>query len=138
MERRRRQERGDGVRVSRRRFGKHRPRLCPALLAPLNASTQPGTRPKALKAALDLTVAPDGYHDDMLLCLGLNGQASTVDDALAAGPRLVQGTLALLEANADVMCPLLAPHWPELVTSGRLRRCLEQGDVASFGNGGET
>ncbi len=111
--------------------------LCPTLLAPLNASTHPGTRPAALKAALDLTVAPDGYRDDMLLCLGLGGQSSTEEDVLAAGTRLVMGTLAVLEANADVTCPLLPPHWPEWLTSGLLRRYLEQDNGASRGNGGE-
>ena len=111
--------------------------LCPTLLVPLNAPANPGTRPEALKAALDLAVAPVGYCDDMLLCLGLSGRASTVDDVLAAGTRLVMGTLTLLEANADMICPDLAPHWPELLTSGLLRRYLEQGNVAPLGNGGE-
>lgn len=111
--------------------------LCPSLLAPLNEPADPGTRPHALKAALDLAVVPPGYRDDMLLCLGLSGQASTEDEVLTAGTRLVMGTLALLEANADMICPDLAPHWPELLTSGLLRRYLEQGNVASLGNGGE-
>ena len=60
-----------------------------------------------------------------------------MDEVLAAGTRLVMGTLTLLEANADMICPDLAPHWPELLTSGRLRRYLEQGNVASLGHGGE-
>lgn len=111
--------------------------LCPTLLVPLNAQAQPATRPEALNAALHLAVAPDGYRDDMLLCLGLSGQGSTIDGALAAGTRLVTGTLALLEANADLLCPDLAPHWPDLLTSGLLRRYLEQDDGVSRRNGGE-
>ena len=111
--------------------------LCPSLLAPLNPAASPGTRPDALKAALDLAVAPDGYRDDMLLCLGLSGRASTVDEVLAVGTRVVMGTLSLLEANADMVCPDLAPHLPELLTSGLLRYYLEQGNVAPLGNGGE-
>ncbi|MDQ3654197.1 MAG: nucleotidyltransferase domain-containing protein [Chloroflexota bacterium] len=101
--------------------------LCPTLLLPLNAPANPGTRPEALKAALDLAVAPEGYRDDMLLCLGLSGTSSTVDEVLAAGERLVLGTLALLEANADMICPDLAPHLSELLSSGLLRRYLDQG-----------
>jgi hypothetical protein len=61
-----------------------------------------------------------------------------VDEVLAAGTRLVFGTLALLEANADVICPHLASHLPEVLTSGLLRRYLEQGNVAPLGNGGQS
>jgi len=100
--------------------------LCPSLLAPLNAPVDPGTRPEALVAALDLAVVPEGYREDMLRCLGLDGRASTVDEVLAAGERLVSGTLALLESHADAIAPLLAPHLPHLLGSGLLRRYLEQ------------
>jgi len=82
-------------------------------------------------------VVPPGYRDDMLLCLGLSGQASTVETVWEAGTRLVMNTLTMLEANADVMSPHLAPHLPDLLSSGLLRRYLEQGNVASLGNGGE-
>lgn len=111
--------------------------LCPTLLVPLNDAVHPGTRPEALEAALGLAVAPVGYRDDMLLGLGLSGAASTADDVLAAGTRLVMGTIGLLETNADAICPHLAPHLPELLNSGLLRRYLEQGNVASIGNGGQ-
>jgi aminoglycoside 4'-adenylyltransferase len=100
--------------------------LCPTLLAPLNEPVSPGTRPEALKAALDLAVVPDGYRDDMLLCLGLSGEATTVAEVLDAGTRLVFGTLALLEANADRFSPLIAPYLPDQLVSGLLRTYLEQ------------
>jgi aminoglycoside 4'-adenylyltransferase len=109
--------------------------LCPSLLVPLNQSVSPGTRPEALLAGLDLDVVPERYRDDMLLCLGLSGRASTVDEVLAAGERLVLGTLVLLEANADAICPALAPHLPELLRSGLLRRYLEQGHTSGFTEG---
>lgn len=105
--------------------------LCPALLVPLNEPAFPGTRPEALKVALDLAVAPDGYRDDMLLCLGLSGKSSKVKEVLAAGTRLVLGTLALLEANLAVFVPLLPPNLPELLADGTLRRYLDQGDPDS-------
>jgi len=104
--------------------------LCPALLVPLNEPAISGTGPEALRAALDLAVAPVGYRDDMLLCLELSGQASTVEEVLAAGERLVLGTIALLEANADTFSPLLPPYLPELLADGTLRRYLEQGNAA--------
>ena len=100
--------------------------LCPSVLGPLNPPVLPGTRPEALKAALDLPNVPAGYRDDMLLCLGLSGAASSVDDLLAAGTRLVMGTLALLEANPETIAPLLAPNLPNLVADGTLRRYVEQ------------
>lgn len=101
--------------------------LCPALLVPLNEPAFPGTRPEAINSALDLTVVSPGYRDDMLLCLGLSGQASTVDEVLAAGTRLVLGTVALLEENLDVYAPVLPPSLPQLLADGTLRRYLNQG-----------
>jgi predicted nucleotidyltransferase len=100
--------------------------LCPTLLVPLNEPRTPGTRPEALKAALDLEVVPPGYRDDMLTCLGLSGRATTAGEALAAGERLVMGTIALVEANMDTFSPLLPPDFPHLIASGLLRRYLEQ------------
>lgn len=111
--------------------------LCPSLLGPFNDPVYPGTRPEALRAALDLPVAPAGYRADMLRCLGLDGHASTADEVLAAGERLASGTIDLMEANADRISPLLPPHLFKLLASGLLRRYLEQGNAASLGNGGE-
>jgi phosphoribosyl-AMP cyclohydrolase len=101
--------------------------LCPAILVPLNEPAFPGTRPEALRAALDLVVPP-GYRDDMLLCLGLSGQASTADEVLAAGTRLVRGTIALLTRYADTVGPLQASYLGILLANGALRRYLDQGD----------
>lgn len=102
--------------------------LCPAILVPLNEPAFPGTRPEALRAALDLVVVPPGYRDDMLLCLGLSGQASTADEVLAAGTRLVRGTIALLTRYADTVGPLQASYLGILLANGALRRYLDQGD----------
>ncbi|HYI25072.1 MAG TPA: nucleotidyltransferase domain-containing protein [Thermomicrobiales bacterium] len=102
--------------------------LCPSLLVPLNDPLLaiPGTRPESLRAALDFAIAPAGYRDDLLLCLGLTGLPSTPDTLMAAAERLVSGTLGLLEANADRLGPLLAPELPEQLSAGVLRRYLEQ------------
>ena len=100
--------------------------LCPTLLVPLNELRTPDTRPEALKAALSLETAPPGYREDMLTCLGLSGRATTAGEVLDAGERLVMGTLALIEANADTFSPLLPPDFPHLIASGLLRRYLEQ------------
>lgn len=100
--------------------------LCPTLLIPLNEPVRPPTRPAALKAALDLVVAPAGYRDDMLLCLGLDGRASTADEVLAAAERLVSGTLALLRERFDGVRHLLPPDLAGYLADGTLERYLRQ------------
>ncbi len=102
--------------------------LCPTLLVHLNLplSELPGTRTEALRAALELAVVPEGYRDDLLLCLGLTGTPSTPDSLLAACEHLVRGTLDLLESNADTFLPLLPPNLPQQLSGGVLRRYLAQ------------
>ncbi len=101
--------------------------LAPTLLAPLNEPRFPCTRPEAIAMALDLETVPDCYREDMLDCLGLSGRAMTADETLAAGERLVMGTLALVEANVEVFEPLVKPRLLGLVRDGTMRRYLEQG-----------
>jgi len=98
--------------------------LCPTLLIPLNEALSPATRPAALRAALDLSVAPAGYRVDMLLCLGLSGAASTADEVLAAAERLAEGTLALLREWIDAVRHLLPPDLAAYVADGTLERYL--------------
>lgn len=98
--------------------------LCPTLLSPLNELVRPATRPAALTAALDLAIAPAGYRDDMLLCLGLSGRASTADDVLAAAERLVSGTLSLLRERIDRVGHLLPSDLGGYLVDGTLERYL--------------
>ncbi len=100
--------------------------LCPALLVPLNALARPATRPAALRAALDLAIAPAGYRDDMLLCLGLSGQESTADEVLAAAERLVSGTLSLLRERIDRVAHLLPADLAGYLADGTLERYLDR------------
>lgn len=105
--------------------------LCPTLLIPLNESVRPPSRPAALKAALDLAIAPAGYRDDMLLCLGLHGAASTADEVLAAAERLVVRTLALLRERIDTVRHLLPLDLAGYLADGTLERYL-QSERTSF------
>jgi hypothetical protein len=101
-------------------------KLCPTLLVPLNALARPATRSAALTAALDLAIAPPGYRDDMLLCLGLSGQASTANEVLAAAERLVSGTLSLLRDRIDAVAHLLPSDLAGYLVDGTLQRYLER------------
>ena len=61
--------------------------LCPSLLRPLNPPVAPSHRHAALTAALAFRVAPEGYRDDLLRCLGLEGEPSTARDVHDAARR---------------------------------------------------
>lgn len=76
--------------------------LCPSVLATVNPGhpADPITSARAaLDAALSFPVAPQGYREDFLRCLGLSGEASDTDDIAAAAECLVLGTVSLLEAH---------------------------------------
>ena len=92
--------RGDdlGARLAAQGVG----RLCPTVLAVLNPGfpTTPVTSPRAaLDAVLAFPVAPTGYREDLLCCLGLSNTAPTMEEVVEAAWRLVTGTIALLEAQ---------------------------------------
>ncbi len=100
--------------------------LCPTLLVPLNALARPVTRPAALTAALNLAIAPAGYRNDMLLCLGLSGQGAATDEVLAAAERLVSGTLSLVRERIDAVAHLLPSDLAGYLVEGTLERYLER------------
>nr|MDQ3328207.1 phosphoribosyl-AMP cyclohydrolase [Chloroflexota bacterium] len=101
---------------------------CPSVLRPVNPAQVPGTRYEALLAALALPVAPPGYRNDMLLCLGLTGQPSTMDEVSAATFRLAHGALELLRPHAPRLTPELEPDRGTYLADGRLQRYLAQID----------
>jgi phosphoribosyl-AMP cyclohydrolase len=75
-------------------------RSCPTLLQPLNPHPPVASRQEALLAALEAAVAPPGYRDDLLVCLGLAGRPSGAEQVHATAARLAAGVVALLEAHA--------------------------------------
>jgi phosphoribosyl-AMP cyclohydrolase len=99
---------------------------CPALLGLLVAPAMVDNRRAALQAALDLPVGLPGYRDDMLVCLGLSGWATSVQDVYLAAIRLATGVLTLLAANPAVSTGCVEPGLPEALTDGRLMRLLTQ------------
>lgn len=77
-------------------------RLCPTVLIVLNPGYPPSpvtSARAALDAVLALPIAPEGYRDDLLRCLGLSAAPSTPQALVDACERLVHGTIALLEAH---------------------------------------
>lgn len=101
--------------------------LCPSVLRLLNPEVRAGTRYEALLAALDFPVAPPGYREDMLVCLGLTGRATAPEEVYAAARRIVLGVVALLRPHANRLAPHLQPHLPRYLADGTLERYLEQG-----------
>jgi hypothetical protein len=71
----------------------------PALLRELNDPPSVASRVGAVRAALAYTEAPDGWHDDLLVLLGLT--AADDDRVRQAVTRLGRGTLAMLRASGS-------------------------------------
>lgn len=95
--------------------------LAPSLLRSLNPERVVRDRRDALEAALALPVAPDGYRDGMLVCLGI-AQAS--DEQVAATmASLARSLIAFLrERNPDVDPQ---PEIGRCLADGTLERWLE-------------
>lgn len=100
--------------------------LCPSVLRPLNPPAAPRSPYEALHAVLALPVAPPGYREDMLLCLGLSGRATDAEAVYAAALRLALGTLALLRPRAEELAGEVEPELPRFLADGTLERFVEQ------------
>ncbi|HEV2529526.1 MAG TPA: nucleotidyltransferase domain-containing protein [Thermomicrobiales bacterium] len=100
---------------------------CPGLLLPINPPVRPGTRRAALEAACAFPVAPTGYRDDLLACLGLSPDTHPDEALLAAGERLVLGILDLMADHADAYEGLIAADLLGYVRDGAWRRLVTQG-----------
>lgn len=105
-------------------------RLCPGLLRPLNPEVLPSNRREALRAALDIPVAPEGYREDLLRCFGLSAEASSMQEVHDAARRLTYGTIALLGENGDALEGLLGDDLFAYLTDGTLERYIRQGEEA--------
>ena len=92
----------------------------PVLLRDLNAPLTVRNRVEAVRAALDLAVAPDGWADDLAALLAV----APADDARvrAAAERLARGVLALLRERAPDVDP--QPEIGRYLADGTLERHL--------------
>jgi phosphoribosyl-AMP cyclohydrolase len=96
-------------------------RSCPALLRPVNPDPNPpvGSRHAALLAALEVDVAPPGYRDDLLVCLGLAGRPSSAEEVHAAACRLATGAMELVKSHVDTFTRLLPPQLSAALADGK-------------------
>jgi hypothetical protein len=101
-------------------------RSCPSLLQPLNPHPPVGSRHAALLAALDFAVVPTGYHDDLLICLGLAGRPTSAQQVHAAACRLATDVVELLGSHAGRFTGLLPGPLAASLTDGSLRRYVAQ------------
>ena len=101
-------------------------RSCPALLQPLNPHPPVGSRHAALLAALDFAVVPTGYRVDLLVCLGLAGRPTSVEEVHAAACRLAAGVVELLGSHAGRFTRLLPEQLAASLSDGSLRRYVAQ------------
>jgi Nucleotidyltransferase domain len=101
-------------------------RSCPALLRPVNPHPPVASRHAALLAALEAEVAPGGYRDDLLVCLGLSGRPTTPEEVHAAACRLATGVVELLASHASTFTQVLPPQLAASLTDGTLRRYVDQ------------
>ena len=104
------------LRVAARTVGEHAVRS----LRGLSPERVVVNRADAVRAALDLVVAPDGWRGDLAVLLGL----VPADDArtLAAAARLARGTFALLREQAPGIDP--RPELARALADGTLERHL--------------
>lgn len=95
--------------------------LAPALLRSLNPERSVRDRRDALDAALTLPVAPEGYRERMLVCLGI--APASDEDVVEAAVGLARSLLAFLrEQNPDVDSQ---PEIGDCLADGTLERWLE-------------
>lgn len=105
-------------------------RLCPGLLRPINPEVFPSNRRKAMHAILDLPIAPERYRDDLLVCMGLSGKATSITTLHQAARRLTFGILGLLRDHAGTFVSLLPDDLYGYLLDGTLERYVRQVDNA--------
>ena len=93
---------------------------CVSLLQPLNPRPPVTSRRAALLTILSYDVAPPGFHDDVLVCLGLTGRPADAADLYATARRLATGVLDLVERHATTLAPLLATFEATSLRDGSL------------------
>lgn len=100
--------------------------LSPSLLRPINPSVYPSHHHDALLAVLEFPIVPDGYRDDLIRCLGLSGQSTTMQNVIDAAQRITVGTVALLREHAGAVAAVIPADLHTYLVDGTLERYVAQ------------
>lgn len=111
-----------GVRLAAQGIGQR----CPALLAAISPISEVQSPLEAVRSALDMDFAIQGYREDLPICLGLSGQATSIDDIHTIGMRLACAVLEVLRPHAQQLGAQLEPNLPSYLTEGLVMRLLTQ------------
>ena len=99
-------------------------RLAPGLLAALNPPVRAQTAVHALRLALDFPVAPPGYRQAMLVCLGLDDAGHTDAEVAQASLTLAEGVFRVLREHGGV--GITEEDLRQALLDGTLERYLAQ------------
>ena len=111
-----------GVRLAAQGMGQR----CPALLAAISPVAVVQTPLEALRTALEMDVTIQSYREDLLICLGLSGQTSSIDDIHTTGMRLASAVLEALRPHAQQLAAQFEPDLPSYLAEGLVMRLLTQ------------
>lgn len=107
-------------------------RWIPSLLIPLNPLVFAQHPREALDLILAFPVAPIGYRDDMLRCLGMSQERTSARDLHDAAIRVVRGVLPLMREHEASMRERLPADLYGMLVDGTLERYIDHlvGDSA--------
>jgi phosphoribosyl-AMP cyclohydrolase len=99
---------------------------CPALVALFNPPVRVATPRDALQAALDFAVAPPGYRDGLLVCMGLSGQATSAQQVHDTALHLASGIIEMLQVQPELAEDHIEDGLAEALDDGSVVRLLRQ------------
>jgi predicted nucleotidyltransferase len=101
-------------------------RYCVQNLRLLNPPVRPSHRREAIRMILAFNVAPECYREDLAMCLGLSGDATTMTDIFLAARRLTFGTIALMRGHPEVFRGEVPDDLFEALMNGTIDRYIRQ------------
>jgi predicted nucleotidyltransferase len=97
---------------------------CPAIIGILNPPVVVNSNAEAMQAALAMPNVPEHYCNDLMVCMGLSANATTMADVHMCALRLAIGILVMLRPHAAQLAGMIEPNLPEYLANGQLMRLL--------------